>query len=233
MRKEKIQAIELRKRGRSYLEIQRKLGVSKSTLSYWLKSIVLSSAKRKGINDRAGRKSREALVRRNRLQTSLARERALAIHESAQAEVRRLKKQPLFLIGVSLYWAEGYKQNNDHGWKCVDFTNSDPAMVRLMMKFFREICAIASEKFRVQLMIHAGMNGKAITKYWKQITGIPKKQFLKPSTIISRASKGKRKKRLKYGTIHIRIYDVKFFHRMLGWIEGLKQIYNTECSSVG
>lgn len=38
----KEQAIWLRKQGRSYREIEKELGVARSTLSYWLKNVDIS-----------------------------------------------------------------------------------------------------------------------------------------------------------------------------------------------
>jgi orotate phosphoribosyltransferase-like protein len=43
----KIKAIEFRKDGLSYGDIRKRLNVSKSTLSFWLKSITLSPELRK------------------------------------------------------------------------------------------------------------------------------------------------------------------------------------------
>jgi orotate phosphoribosyltransferase-like protein len=43
----KKEAIRLRKKGRSYNEISKELGVAKSTLSLWLKGIPLTSEQRK------------------------------------------------------------------------------------------------------------------------------------------------------------------------------------------
>ena len=43
----KTKAIKLRKDGASYGEIKKKLGISKSTLSYWLKDVLLTEDQRK------------------------------------------------------------------------------------------------------------------------------------------------------------------------------------------
>ena len=57
MRKDKNLAIKLRKQGYSYNQINDKLGISKSTLSYWLRDIKISSQAQNKINSRVYNKS--------------------------------------------------------------------------------------------------------------------------------------------------------------------------------
>ena len=135
MRKDKNLAIDLRIRGNSYSQISKKLKVPKSTLSGWLKDIKLSSKAQSKISARVYKKSIEGLIKRNKNQTFLARERAKIIRYESQQEVANLIKNPLFVSGVSLYWAEGYKKGAEGSkWKSVDFANSDPEMIKLINK---------------------------------------------------------------------------------------------------
>ena len=224
MRNDKNFAIKLRKQGKSYNEISRTLKIAKSTLSYWLRDLKLSENAESRIKGRYGIGTAK-LIERNKKQTIIARERADIIIENARKEVAELKGDPLFLIGTSLYWAEGYKKGL-HGskWKCVNFTNSDPEMVQLMMKYFRTICEASDDKIRIQLIAHPNIDINKAVSFWSKLTGIPKKQFIKTSLKISTASKGKRNiNTLRFGTIHIRIYSVKLFFRIMGWIEGMKK----------
>lgn len=227
MKEKKEKAISLRKKGNSYLQISKELNVSKSTLSYWLKDVEISRAAREAINNRAYRKSREALIKRNKQQTVLAAQRAKKIREEARNEVRGLmQNNPLFLSGISLYWAEGYKKGAEGSkWKSVDFANSDPMMISVIMKFFRKDCKITEEKFRAQLIAHNNVNINDAVEYWASITGIRKEKFVKTSLPVKRVSKNSRKRQnLTYGTLHIRINDVGFFYRIIGWIDGLKDV---------
>jgi predicted transcriptional regulator len=224
MRKDKVIAIKLRKSGKSYSQINRLLGVPKSTLSYWLKDLVISKIAQGKINKRAYEKSIKSLIKRNKNQTFLARERAEKIKKEAKQEFLKFFKDPLFIAGVSLYWAEGYKKGA-HGskWKSVDFANSDPEMIKIMMKFFRKFCEVEENRFRIQLISHPNINLNKAIEFWSIKTNISRKQFIKTSSKISIYSKGKRdKKTLTNGTVHIRISDVKLFFRIIGWIEGLK-----------
>ncbi|OGH79439.1 MAG: hypothetical protein A2469_04820 [Candidatus Magasanikbacteria bacterium RIFOXYC2_FULL_40_16] len=224
MKVEKINAIKLRKLGKSYNEISKSLKIPKSTLSYWLRDIVLSKKAKTRIENRVYEKSVKALIRRNKEQTVFAKERAKEIREKAAKEVKKIRENDLFLVGISLYWGEGYKKGAEGSiWKCVDFTNSDSTMVMMMMRFFREICKVEEDKMRVQVILHRNLSGNKAVEYWSRVTGIKKDQFMKVSRSLSSASKGKSKNILKYGTIHLRVYNTKLFYKLIGWIDGLKK----------
>ncbi|NTU66318.1 MAG: helix-turn-helix domain-containing protein [Candidatus Moranbacteria bacterium] len=223
MKKQK--AIKLRKQGNSYKQISDKLDVAKSTLSYWLGNIEISKEAQEKISKRASKISAEALLKRNKKQTALAAGRAEKIRDDSRKEFSKLKGNKLFLVGVSLYWAEGYKKGAEGSkWKSVDFANSDPEMVMIMMRFFREICEVGNERIKIQLMTHPNVEMEEALRYWSEITEIPKNQFMRTCCAISKASNGKRPNRLTYGTVHIRINDVKLFFRIIGWIDGLKEM---------
>ena len=224
MRKDKLQAIDLRKQGLSYNEISGKLKIPKSTLSLWLSNIELSQKAKDRISARVHKGSIAGLLKRNKNQTILAQKRAGEIRRLAKIETSGLLKNRLFLTGVSLYWAEGYKKGA-HGskWKAVDFANSDPDLIRIMMKFFRKICKVENSKIKIQLIAHKNVDIKKALQFWSILTKIPENQFIKTCCSVSIYSKGKRNKNsLTHGTVHIRINDVKLFFRIIGWIDGLK-----------
>ena len=226
MRHDKKIAINLRKAGQSYLQISQALTVPKSTLSYWLKNIKISKQAQKKISRRAYFKSVEALIKRNKNQTVVADLKAQNIIKKSAEEANKLVNDKLFIAGVSLYWAEGYKKGA-YGSKNknVDFTNSDPEMVKVMMKFFRKICKIKENKIKILLMAHPNINIKKTISFWSKVVKLPCSQFTKTQTAISKSSKQKRPiNSLLYGTIHIRIYDVAMFYKIIGWIQGLKNV---------
>ncbi|MFA6285010.1 MAG: helix-turn-helix domain-containing protein [Parcubacteria group bacterium] len=224
MRKDKARAIELRKQGFSYNEISGKLKIPKSTLSLWLSNIELSQKAKNRISARVHKGSIAGLLKRNKNQTILAKKRADEIRSLAKIETSGLLKNRLFLTGVSLYWAEGYKKGA-HGskWKAVDFANSDPDLIKIMMKFFRKICKVENSKIKIQLIAHKNVDIKKALQFWSILTKIPENQFIKTCCSVSIYSKGKRNKNsLTQGTVHIRINNVKLFFRIIGWIDGLK-----------
>jgi len=224
MRSNKQEIIKLRKSGLSYGQISVSLKIPKSTLSSWLKDVPLSEKARKKIQLRTNSTAIVKLIKRNKNQTIIAQEKHKEIRELGKKESKKLLSNPLFLAGVSLYWAEGYKQGAyGSKWKSIDFANSDPEMIELMILFFTNFLNLEKSEIKIQIMLHNMDGANSAINFWHNLTGIPKSNFIKTCSSISRASLQKRNKKLQYGTIHLRVNNVKHFFRLIGWIDGLKE----------
>ena len=210
----KLKAIELRRKGLSYSEISNSITVSKSTLSRWLKDIKLS----KKHKSRLSKLQATGYIgaKTNQAKALLHHKR---IKETAKIEAIKLSKRPFFIAGLMLYWAEGGKNFSQ-----LQFSNSDPDMIKLMMKWFRKFCNVPEEKFRVGLFIHTLHVRRNCLDFWSKITGLPLEQFNKPyikPTIFSN-----RKNKLYEGTCVIKVHSNDLLSKMLGWIEGAKITFN-------
>ncbi len=222
MRKDKTQAISLRKEGKSYSQIQQILPIPKSTLSLWLKDIPLSNSAKSLLKKRST-KGIENLIARNKNQTLLAKNRAKKVKVQAIQEFKKLKSNPFFILGLSLYWAEGYKKGAyGSKWKCLDFTNSDPIMIQCMLRFFYTFLPVKKDNIKIQIIAHANIDIEKSMLFWEDITGIPEKQFIKTSLPNIKEGNKKHHPLLTHGTVHVRIYKVILFYQVIGWIEGLK-----------
>jgi len=229
MRNDKDAALKLRLNGKSYSEICSALGIPKSTLSGWFSDVVLSETAQKRITERSQKKSLDGLIKRNKNQTKLAWERARQIQNSASKEIDSLSKTDLLIVAAALYWAEGYKKllvrkGKEVTHHPVSLTNSDPVLIKMFLRFLREYCKVSEEKIRADLRIFPNQNGKYIQEFWEKETGILPCNFGKIYTGISKSSQSKRPyNRLPIGVIQIRVSDTKLFHRIIGYIEGLKK----------
>ncbi len=221
----KNKAIGLRMLGKSYGEINKILGIPKSTLSYWLSNIKLNKIAKEKIELSKYKKSTLKLIMRNKEQTVIARNRHQNAMNAGKKEFKIHKADPLFLVGLSLYWAEGYKKGaSGSKWKVIDFANSDEQMIILILNFFRKYLIVDDQVIKAQLIAHPNINIKKAVNKWSEITNIPEEKFIKTYSGQPISSKGIRdKKSLPNGTIHIRIYQVEQFFRLIGWIEGLKE----------
>lgn len=206
----KHQARKLRGKGKSYTEILKIIKVSKSTLSIWLRDIPLSQ---KQILELKGRCKSRFIASKTRQKTRIKETKEIIT--KAKAEIKNNINNPLFLSGVFLYWAEGTKR----GEEIINFSNSDSQMIRLMMRWFRKVCAVPENKFRIQLHIHSLHDRNKLLEHWSKITKVPTSQFHK--VIIKKTSLSHRKNILYNGTCCIRINDRKLFRRMMGWKSGL------------
>ena len=94
----------------------------------------------------------------------------------------------------------------------------------MFLRFIREICKVPEEKITADLRIFKHINENEAVMYWSKETGIPPARFGKVHIFVSQSSKGKKPfNRLPFGVIQIRINDTHLFHKIMGWIEGLKQ----------
>lgn len=221
MRKDKDIAIKLRKQGKSYNEINKILGIPKGTLSDWFQDLRFSKdIKIKLINEAKNKWARN-ITDYNKKRAAIILEGARKIQDIESKKIKNISNKELWLLGTALYWAEGSKRER---WQ-VRFTNSDPNMVRFMMYYFRNICNIKEEKFRLTLQIHPNVSEEKAKRYWSNIAEVPPSQFYKTLIAISKASKNKRDpKRLPYGTLRISISDVNAVNRIKGWLKGLTQV---------
>lgn len=106
----------------------------------------------------------------------------------------------------------------------VSFTNSDPEMIKVFLRFLREICEVPESKIQAHLRIYKHLSEAEVIKYWKEITSINQNNFKKSYCGISKSSQNKKPyNRLQYGTIQIRVNDTNLFHKITGWIEGIKE----------
>ena len=89
-------------------------------------------------------------MRFNELRSSQAQRDKDDILKAASSEIDNLSDNELRLVGIALYWAEGCKGDASGG---VEFTNSDPAMIKLAMRWFKQICGVKEDRFRIRIQI--------------------------------------------------------------------------------
>lgn len=214
MKKEKQEEARLlRSQGLSIKEIAQQLRVTKSSVSVWVRDVLLTIEQKKRLAKNGVSYAVVEQRRRTRLENEKARKEL--IMEDAAKEVGSAVADDLKYLGAMLYWAEGGKTQS-----MVRFTNSDPEMIKLMMRFFREICEVSEEKFKGYIHIHPHLDYKKAEQYWSLLTSIPLTQFFKTYRIPNKSSQNKRQT-LPYGTLDIYVCDVKLFLRILGWIRGI------------
>jgi len=209
----KIEAIRLRKMGKSYQEIKKQLKVSKSTLSLWLRDVKLTPKQIEYLYHTLKQQNAYRLAKKKQGQKM---ERIKEITQLSAKEALKKYKDSFFVAGLMLYWAEGDKSKQT---EVIKFTNSDPEMIKIMMKWFRLVCKIPKDKFRVILHIHELHHRNSIEKFWSKITQIPLKQFQK--TQIKPMTLKHRKNPLYKGTCAIRIGNKDLFRKIMGWKQGV------------
>jgi predicted transcriptional regulator len=211
----KNKARELRKKGTSVRTIQKKLKVSKSSVSIWIRDIRLTDKQLKKLylNKKTGGLKGSIIAAMNKIKK---REKITKeIMNNAKKEIGKLNRRDRFLIGVALYFAEGNKAD-----KSVSFTNSDPQAIQFMTKWLRDFCQVPEDKFRASLYIHDNLDEQKSKKYWSSLTKISEDQFGK-SYIVKNNPKRFRKTINQNGVFRITVSDVNLHRRIMGWIAGI------------
>lgn len=213
---ERKEARRLRERGFSIREISEAIECAKSSISEWVRGIPLSPEQIERLELKQDRARAKAANHPNSPKNVWATIRN-DIRNSAKKEISpNCSSEVLRVIGSALYWAEGYKQSVN----MVNFSNSDPLMIALAMRFFREVCKVPEAKFRGTVHIHPHLDKRKAEKFWSDISSIPLKQFHKTQFGVSKASKNKRDT-LPLGTFRIIICDTRLKSRIDGWIDGI------------
>jgi AcrR family transcriptional regulator len=162
---ERQQARLLRGTGLPLAEIAARLGVSKSSVSLWVRDVEFDPLPRP---PRGRRREPNALQRRRQAEV----DRLLA---EGRARIGRLSERELLVAGVALYAGEGSKRDGS-----VIFANSDPRMVMFFCSWLRHFFQIDESRLRVRLYLHQGLDLDDAIAFWSGLTGIAQSQFSKP-----------------------------------------------------
>src|SRR3989338_1588761 len=169
----KNKAINLRIQGKTYSEIRSIiLNLSKSTLSGWLKGIKLTPKQNELLRRNLEKVNYNARAKAGWTKKAKKKERIKAIFEQAEKDYFSLKNNNLFLIGLSLYWAEGNKKT-----EMFQFTNSDPEAIKIAIKWLIDICLIPKDKIKIRLYMHKIYAHENCEKFWSKVTKIPYNKF--------------------------------------------------------
>lgn len=174
----KIEAENLRKNGASLKQIMEKLGISKSTASFWCRDIILSEEQKKLLKQRlveGGHSGRiigaEANHRKKVLSIKLAANEATSI-------IKDVTTRDILIAGIALYWAEGSKASSTSGFILV---NSDPIMIKFMYNWLINIMKVPKTDIYGQVSINEihKPREEQILNFWSNLLDLPRSQFNK------------------------------------------------------
>jgi len=137
-----------------------------------------------------------------------------------KSEIQSMGLSELRMIGAMAYWAEGSKTLDS----VVKFTNTDPDLILLMVRWLREVCNVPRDKLRLHIRLHPGEDAAGVERMWSAVTGIPRDQFYR-TTLKKSESGGKTKRKIRWGIVSIIVCDTKLFYRIKGWINALKDSF--------
>ncbi len=109
----------------------------------------------------------------------------------------KFSNRELKIAGVVLYSCEGTRLRRDKRRKgdayywVIEFTNSNPKLVKLFLVFLRKIIKISEARLKGQLFIYDDLEILELEEMWSKETGIPLSNFNKTIVLKAKSSKYK------------------------------------------
>jgi transcriptional regulator with XRE-family HTH domain len=209
---ERLEARRLRgEQGLPIKAIAKRVGVSVSSVSLWVRDIALTPAQQAVLRDLNPRYDAQLNGQARRSASALQARTAAQEHGRACAR----EGDPLHQAGCLLYWAEGSKSRN-----AAELANSDPALLRLYTRFLRESYDVALEQIVLTGHFHLG-NGLGVDEihdYWLTTLKLPQTSLRKP-TIVASSTDVLKRRRLPYGTVSVTVFSTFIVQSIYGGIQ--------------
>jgi hypothetical protein len=216
----KLKARKLRGEGESIKTIAKILRVSPGSVSVWCRDIQLTEEQIKTLEKNYHDPFYGNRLKNIQLQKQKRLDKIRSLREEGILNIGNLSDRELFLTGVALYWAEGFKKDSQAG-----FANTDPAMAKFFLKWITQVCRFTLKdlSLRVTVNIDHKERIEEIQNYWSSILNVPTDQFQKPFYQNVKWKKVYENPNEYYGVIRIKVRrSTDFLRKVHGWIEGLR-----------
>lgn len=212
MRQDKEIAFKLRKEGKSYREIQKELGISRSTLCDWFKNVEWSRHIKNRNNNTNNSSNPDRLKLLHTARNKMLENKYNEARAEAEKEFYIFKKDPLFTAGLMIYAGEGDKRNQNNS----RISNSEFYLHKIFINFALKYLKIKRENIKISLILYPDLNIEECINKWSTELDILKSNFYKTQII-----QGKEKtKKLQYGVgISIISSTVVIKKKILKWLE--------------
>jgi transcriptional regulator with XRE-family HTH domain len=175
---EREEARRLRAQGLTYPVIAQKLGVSKSSVSLWVRDLPHPADRMTHEEWR----ERSAEARRRYWEAERPRREAkrAAARAKAAAEIGNLSPRETLIAGAVAYWCEGSKNKPSYRHDRVVFINSDAGLIRFFLRFL-DAAGVTPDQLIYRLYIHESADIEAAQRFWIAVTGADPAQFRRPA----------------------------------------------------
>lgn len=206
---------ELRKRARdlryaptSIPMIAKVLGVSKGSVSNWVRDIPIDLS-RVCTDDK-----KTALMKASKRKQEIGEEKR-KIHYDAGKKFYKEKATPNLKQFIMFYICEGYKRNRN----MVSMCNSDPELLKFAWVVLKKF---VKKEYHVRVQYHADQNLDEIKMFWAKTLNIDEENI----KAIRKSNSGNlegRAWRCEHGVCSIEIYDTYLRSKIQAWIDCLKE----------
>lgn len=205
----------------SYGGIRKRLGVPKSTLSYWLREYPLSEEKILELR-RKGWKSGEAS--RERFRTTMRKKRELKdreVYQRYRVKFVNLSEEVFFTAGLMLYLGEGDKKNNYR----IGIANTDPWVIKFFIKWLIDFLGVTKEQIRAQLHLYENMDIEQEKSFWKKALGLSDTQLYKTEIRKLKTNSFSYRESYRHGTCSLFVLGVDKKRELMMAIKAFLDLY--------
>jgi len=211
-------ALILRREGKSYSQIKKILGTSKSTLSYWLKDYPLSAQRIRELRD-----WNEQRIEKCRETKRKKKEKRLKdIYQEQKRLIFPFRTREFYLAGLFLYWGEGSKSHPN----MLSISNTDPSIIKFFITWLTKSLKVPREKLKVHLHLYKDMNIQKEIQFWSKNLKTPQNQFNKPYIKKSSSETINHKGAFGHGTCNVGLGDARLSEKVLMAIKAITDKYN-------
>jgi transposase len=163
----RVKARRLREQGLAYNQIAAELGVSKSSVSLWVRDL----PRPEGLSyEECCKRVAEGVRRYWAAERPVREAQREATRAAATAEIGSLSQRELLIAGAIAYWCEGAKNKPYHRHDRVTFTNSDPALITLFLRFL-DAAGVDRNMITYRVYIHETADVAGAERFWLEVTG--------------------------------------------------------------
>jgi len=159
---EQHRARELRAEAWTLAEIAAELGVSKASVSVWVRDVeFVPRARNRG--HRSTKPHPAHVAKLAEIESS---------DRWAAAAIGALSDREFLVMGTALYLGEGFKTDG-----AVGMANTDGSVLVAFVAWLRRYFSIDESRLRVRLYLHEGLDLDAAERHWSELLGVPRTQF--------------------------------------------------------
>jgi hypothetical protein len=174
----RARALKLRRDGWSVDEIAAEVGVARSTAWTWVRDLAIDPGTEHAAAKRArANRITDARWARHRANRDAARGSVIA---ATVAEIGDLSAREVLLIGAAIYWCEGRKAKPWAPDERITFTNSDPTLIGMFLRFL-DVCGVEAARVRYRVTIHETSDSSAAAEWWAGRLDLPRDRFHPPT----------------------------------------------------
>lgn len=219
--KDRRKAIELRKLGKTYSDIKKELGISKSTLSVWLDDFSLTTEQTILLQSNKGEKRNLAIEKTRITKQTKRKKRLNFVYKEQRKKWTKLSHRELELAGIFLYWGEGNKSLKSP----VALNNTDPKVIKFTLFWLRNAFRIPTEKIKIYLHLYSDMNIDNEIEFWSKELNLPLSHFARPYIKESRKIDIDHKGH-GHGTCGLSVSDVRLKEKIMMSIDSIADYYS-------